>query len=303
MPEPAHAEDAPSTYAGALVQAARPRTLPAAATPVLVGTAIAVWGGAFEPVAAGVALACALLIQVGTNFANDYFDYRKGADTEDRVGETRVTQAGLAEPEQVKRWMVAAFGLAVLMGVYLVVVGGWPILAVGLASVAAAILYTGGPWPYGYHGLGDPFVFAFFGLVAVAGTHFVQAPSWSVDALVAGAGVGAMTTNILVVNNLRDVDTDRAAGKRTLAVILGPTGARAEYLGLLLGALAVPAVGAAALGWPRPTLLALGAVFLAARPAWTVLTTDDPEVLDAQLAPTARALLVYGLLLAGGFLL
>ncbi len=302
MTEPAHADDTPTTTTGALVHAARPRTLPAAATPVLLGTAIAYSDGTFAPVPALVALGCALLIQIGTNFANDYYDYVKGADTDERLGETRVTAAGLAEPSDVKRWMIAAFGLAVAMGAYLVYVGGWPILAIGLASVAAGILYTGGPWPFGYHGLGDLFVFVFFGLVAVAGTHYVQSLTWSTDALLAGAGVGALTTNILVVNNLRDIDTDPAAGKRTLAVMLGPRWTKAQYVILLVAALAMPIVGIIFRDWHALTLASLAASLPALSPLEAVVTNEDRGKLDAQLAPTARVLLVYGLLLAVGFL-
>ncbi len=303
MTQPAHHDAAPSTTAGAIVHAARPRTLPAAAAPVVVGTSIARAHGAFEPLPALAALACALLIQVGTNFANDYFDYQKGADTDDRVGETRVTQAGIVEPHQVQRWMIAAFATATLLGAYLVYEGGIPILAIGLASIAAGILYTGGPWPFGYHGLGDMFVFIFFGLVAVAGTYYVQALAWNPSPLLAGAAIGALATNILVVNNLRDIRTDADAGKRTLAVLLGPTLTKLEHATLLLAALAVPPVGVLTLDWNPYTLLATAALFPAARPAWTVLTTADPATLDDQLAPTARVLLIYGVLLAGGFLL
>jgi 1,4-dihydroxy-2-naphthoate octaprenyltransferase len=303
MPEHAHADDAPSSYAGALLQAARPRTLPAAATPVIVGSALAYANGVFDLVPAFVALAGALLIQVGTNFANDYFDYKKGADTEDRVGETRVTQAGLADPSDVKLWMATAFGLAVLVGGYLVAVGGWPIVAIGLASVAAGILYTGGPWPFGYHGLGDVFVFAFFGLIAVTGTYYVQALTWPIEAWLAGAGIGALSTNILVVNNLRDVDTDREAGKHTLAVILGRNGARIEYALLLALALAVPAIGVAYASYPSTAILAVGAGVLALPPLGTVLRTDDPAKLDDALQQTARVLLAYGLLFSIGVVL
>jgi 1,4-dihydroxy-2-naphthoate octaprenyltransferase len=300
MPEAAHADQGPSSYAGAILHAARPRTLPAAATPVLVGTALAYDAGAFALLPATGALVCALLIQIGTNFVNDYFDYEKGADTGDRVGETRVTQAGLAEPDHVKRWGGAAFGLALLAGVYLVSVGGWPILAIGVASIAAAILYTGGPWPYGYHGLGDLFVFVFFGLVAVGGTYYLQAGTLSLEALLVGAGVGALATTILVVNNLRDVPTDRAAGKRTLAVILGPAAARVEYAVLVAVAFAVPPVGILVFDLDPKAFLAMAAVLPAFQTFGVVQASEDPEQLDAQLPRTARVLALYGLLMAVG---
>jgi len=300
MPEAAHADDAPTTYAGAIVHAARPRTLPAAATPVLVGTALAYDQGTFAALPALGALVCALLIQVGTNFVNDYFDHAKGADTDDRVGELRVSQAGVADPAHVKGWGTTAFGLAVLAGVYLVSVGGWPILAIGLASILAAVLYTGGPWPYGYHGLGDPFVFVFFGLVAVGGTYYLQAGTVTVNAMLLGAGVGALATNILVVNNLRDVPTDRAAGKRTLAVVLGPAGARLEYALLLAMAFAVPPIAILIFGLDPKAFLAMAALIPAFGTFQVVEATEDPTVLDGQLPRTARVLAAYGLLVSLG---
>lgn len=306
MTETAEADEVPTTYAGALLHAARPRTLPAAATPVIVGTALAFDDGVFAPLPAMAALVCALLIQIGTNFANDLFDYEKGADTEDRVGEVRVTQSGAAEPGDVKRWMGACFALALVLGGYLVYVGGWPILAIGLASIAAALLYTGGPWPYGYHGLGDVFVFVFFGLVAVPGTYYVQAvmhpPATTVTlaTLLMGVAIGALATNILVVNNLRDEPTDRQAGKRTLAVILGRTGARLEYALLLAIAFAIPPVAILVFGLDPKAFAAMIALLPALQAFQTVEASDDPEVLDDQLARTARVLAIYGLLFAAG---
>jgi 1,4-dihydroxy-2-naphthoate octaprenyltransferase len=198
--------------------AARPATLPAAVVPVLVGTAAAVGGGAAPRPGPFVgALAAAVLIQVGTNLANDYFDYRKGADTIARLGPTRVTQSGLVAPSTVRAATALTFGLAALIGLYLVWVGGWPILVVGLLSILSGIAYTGGPWPLGYHGLGDLFVFVFFGVVAVTGSAYLQTGQLEPFALLASVPVGMLVTAILVVNNLRDVETDRAAGKRTLA--------------------------------------------------------------------------------------
>ncbi|MEM4782045.1 MAG: 1,4-dihydroxy-2-naphthoate polyprenyltransferase [Halalkalicoccus sp.] len=238
----------------AWLMAARPQTLPAAAAPVIVGVGLAIHDGVFAPLPALAAFVGAALIQIGTNFANDYYDAIKGADTDDREGFTRVTQSGLIAPEEVKRAMILTFALAILVGTYLVFVGGVPILAIGLASVASGIAYTGGPYPFGYRGLGDLFVFVFFGLIAVTSTYYVQAaallaepfPLWipsgtiTTEAVVASLSVAALSTAILVVNNVRDLETDREAGKRTLAVILGYRFARIEYVGLFALAYLTP---------------------------------------------------------------
>src|SRR5690606_23925593 len=175
------------------------------------------------------ALICALLIQIGTNFANDVFDYQKGTDTQERTGPLRVTQAGLLTPRQVFRGMCLVFGLAFLIGLYLIAVGGWPILVIGLLSILSGIAYTGGPYPLGYHGLGDLFVFIFFGPVAVCGTYYVQALEWSWLALISSVPVGLLSVAILIVNNYRDRHTDVKAGKRTLAVRLGGKLTRWQY--------------------------------------------------------------------------
>lgn len=301
MPETAHAD--PSTRLGAFLHASRPRTLPAAAAPVLVAVALAWAEGVFVLWPAVTALTCALLLQIGTNFANDYYDHVHGADNDERVGETRVTAAGIVQPAEVRAWMLATFLVAAVLGLYLVHRGGWPILAIGAASILAGVLYTGGPWPYGYHGLGDLFVLVFFGLVAVAGTYYVQALTWSTSSLIAGIGVGAMATAILVVNNLRDIRTDAKAGKTTLAVIMGRTGTQIEYMGLLAVGLATPIAGVLLLGWSPWALLALGAFLLAGKPLHKVLTFRDPSTLDPALAQTARVLGAYGLLLAAGLVL
>jgi 1,4-dihydroxy-2-naphthoate octaprenyltransferase len=210
--------------------AARPKTLPAAAAPVIVGSAAAFVDGAFQPLPALAALLAALLLQIGANLANDVFDFHKGADTQERLGPVRVTQSGMLSPEQVMGGMWVTFGLAALLGLYLAWVGGWPIILIGVASIAAAILYTGGPFPFGYYGLGDLFVFIFFGLVAVCGTYYIQVAALTPLAIWSSIPMGLLITAILVVNNLRDIDTDRQAGKRTLAVRLGTEGARWEYV-------------------------------------------------------------------------
>lgn len=288
------------TRAQAWLLAVRPKTLTAAVAPVLAGTGLAAHHDSLAVVPAAAALIGAVLIQIGTNLANDYYDFVRGGDTAERVGPVRVTQAGILPPETVKRGMITALGAAMLVGVYLVWVAGWPVVWIGLASVACAVLYTGGPFPLAYHGLGDAFVFVFFGLVAVGGTYYVQALGWPPDALLAGVGLGALNTAILVVNNLRDIETDARAGKRTLAVRLGPTGTKIEYVVALLVAAAVPVTGVVLLGWPAPSLAALGALVFGAGPLKTVLGFADPRELIPALGGTARVVALYGALLALG---
>jgi len=283
--------------------AARPRTLTAAVAPVAVGAGLAAHDGVFAALPAAAALLGAILIQIGTNFANDYYDFVRGGDTEERVGPTRVTQAGIIEPEAVKRGMVVVLGAAMLVGVYLVAVAGWPILVIGLASVLCAVAYTGGPFPLAYHGLGDLFVFIFFGLIAVGGTYFVQALAWPPDALLAGVGLGALSTAILVVNNLRDIETDTRAGKRTLAVRLGVSGTRAELVALVALGAVVPIAGWQIYGWPVASLTSLMAIPLAVPPVRTAFRYEHPAELIPALGATARVVVVYGLLLATGLAL
>ncbi len=281
--------------------ASRPKTLPAAAVPVIVGAAVAIGEGAFRFGPALAALMGALLIQIGTNFANDVFDYRKGADTGERLGPLRVTQAGLMPPQAVLAGMWLTFGLAAVIGLYLVFVGGWPVVVIGILSILAGIAYTGGPFPLGYHGLGDLFVFIFFGLVAVCGTYYVQAGTVSSLAIWAAIPVGLLATAILVVNNLRDVDTDRAAGKKTLAVRLGPEGAQAQYLLLLGLSYLVPLgiwLGGRATPWVMLTWLSLPLAI----PLLKLIFTTTGRRLNQALAGTARLELIYGLLLSAGLI-
>src|SRR5271169_1530638 len=216
--------------------AARPRTLPAAVAPVLVGTSLALGNGSFDPFAFLAALLGALFIQVGTNLSNDYSDARRGADTEDRLGPVRVTAGGLVPPSQVLMATYVTFGLAVACGAYLVAVAGPELLAVGAASILAGVLYTGGPRPYGYEGLGELFVFLFFGIVAVVGSYYVQIQSLPWEAFVCAVPVGLLASAILVVNNVRDLDSDGRAGKRTLAVRLGRERTRVLYVAMVAGA-------------------------------------------------------------------
>jgi len=285
------------------LMAARPKTLPAAIAPVLVGTALAATQGAFRPLTFLAALVGALFIQIGTNLSNDYSDARRGADTEDRLGPVRVTAGGLVPPRQVLRATALAFGIAVLAGSYLVATSGWELLVAGVLSILAGVLYTGGPRPYGYEGLGEVFVFLFFGIVAVAGSYFVQTEEVTAAALLLAVPVGLLATAILVVNNVRDLETDRRAGKRTLAVRLGRAGARRLYLLCVAGAF---------LTAPLPWLLEEGSAWLAlvvlalplALPvARTVLTRTDGPALNGALAATGRLQLVFCVLLALGLLL
>ena len=220
--------------------ASRPRTLPAAVAPVLVGSALAAHDGGFHGGAAGLCLAFALLVQIGTNFANDYYDFIKGADTVHRVGPTRAVAAGLVAPRTMHRAMLLVFLLATVVGLGLLAHGGPWLLAVGVASIACGIGYTGGPYPLGYHGLGDLFVFLFFGLVAVMTTYFVEVGQLPFATLPAAAAIGLLAANILLVNNYRDLETDAAAGKRTLVVRFGRPWARAQHGLCLLAALAAP---------------------------------------------------------------
>lgn len=285
----------------AWIHGARPHTLPAAVAPVLVGGGLALAEGAFRAAPFGAALVAAVLLQVGTNLANDYFDYRRGTDTDDRPGGfVRITQAGLVPPDRVRRWFLGAFLLSLVPGAYLVWVGGWPILVIGLLSIAAGITYTGGPRPFGYVGLGDLATFLFFGLVAVAGTHYVQSLRFEPWTLLAGAGVGALTTAILVINNLRDRETDARAGKRTLAVLLGERGSRAEYVTLLGAAALVPVLGVWVAGWSPWAVLGSAAVLRAIPAGRTVLSRARPAALDRALVGTGRTLALYGFLFAAG---
>jgi 1,4-dihydroxy-2-naphthoate octaprenyltransferase len=282
------------------VLAARPATLPAALTGVAVGIGAAVGTGV--PFRLDTALGClavALLLQVVANFANDLFDFRRGADSAGRTGPTRVAAAGLVTERQLEIAIAATIALAGIVGLWLAFVGGPVLLALGGLAIVAALAYTGGPWPYGYRGLGEVFVFVFFGLVAVVGTAYLQAVRLEWLFLAAAVPVGALTTAILVVNNLRDIPTDRAAGKRTLAVILGPRATQAEYALLLGVAFAVPLVLAAA-GRPPLVLAPLAVLPLCVPLLRTVRGFDDPRQLNAALKGTARLALAHGLLFAAG---
>ena len=277
--------------------AARPRTLPAAVAPVLVASALAWRDGDFTPSAALAALAFALLIQIGTNFANDYYDFIQGADTAERVGPRRAVAAGLVRPAVMKRAMIGVFAAAFLVGLTLLGYGGWPLLLVGVASILCGVAYTGGPYPLGYNGLGDVFVFIFFGLVAVATTYFVQAGVLTDDVWIIGAGIGALAANILVVNNYRDAETDAKAGKRTLVVRFGRGFARAQFVvshGVALAALVL--IGAD--DWHPAVLIAASAACVAAGWVQTrrLVRAKTPAELIKLLGATGLWLAVYALI-------
>jgi 1,4-dihydroxy-2-naphthoate octaprenyltransferase len=280
-------------------EAARPRTLPAALAPIAVGTATAHAAGQGRPGVAALALATALALQIAANLANDVFDYERGADGEDRLGPPRATQQGWVRPESMRRAAVGCLAVAVCLGLGLVWRGGWPIALAGIASLVAALAYTGGPWPLGYHGLGDLTVFIFFGLVGVVGSHYVQALSPSSAAFAAAIPVGLLATAILAVNNLRDIDADRRAGKHTLAVRMGPLWTRRYYMALVAGA-PVSVVAAVATETLSPGAL----LSLALVPALIGLARAGRHLanaeLNALLAATARYGTLFCLALAVG---
>lgn len=290
---------APVAPARAWLLAARPATLPAAAVPVLVGTAAAVSEGArLRPVVFATTLVCALLIQIGTNFANDYSDFHRGADHEGRLGPVRVTQSGLISQSDVRRGIIVAFGLAVLLGAALALIGGWPIVVIGVLSVLSGLAYTGGPFPFGYHGLGELFVFVFFGVVAVCGAAYLQLGTWNGFALALSLPIGLLVTNILLVNNLRDLPTDRAAGKRTLAVRIGERATRLQYAAFTALAYIVPTALAVSERSRRWLLLPLFTLPLAAGLARRVLGGLAGRELNPMLKHTGQLLLLFGILLA-----
>jgi 1,4-dihydroxy-2-naphthoate octaprenyltransferase len=285
------------------VLAARPATLPAAAAPVLVGSALASRNDVFRWDAFAVVLFSALAIQVGVNFANDLADAQRGADTEHRIGPTRAVATGLLTASQMKRGIAVAFGLAALGGLYLVYLGGWVILAIGVVSIVAALGYTNGPVPYGYYGLGELFVFVFFGLVATAGTRFVYDRSAPADAWVSGVTIGLLAAAILVANNVRDVDTDREAGKRTLAVILGRQGGRWLYVLTIGAAFIVLITGVTFEVLPFGMLLALVAVLMAFPLIRTIFAETAGPPLISVLKGTARLQFLVAALMSIGALI
>jgi 1,4-dihydroxy-2-naphthoate polyprenyltransferase len=284
--------------------AARPKTLPAAVAPVVIGTAIAFTDGKGHPLSALLAAICALLIQIGTNYANDYFDYVKGTDAPSRLGPTRATAAGWVTPQAMKRAFFLVFGLAALAGIPLLIRGGWPALLIGFSCIAAGILYTGGPFPLGYNGLGDLFVFVFFGLVAVGGTYYVQALEFNSTVLLAGVAPGLLSTAILTVNNLRDVENDRIAGKRTVPVLFGVAFGRGEYLFcVLIACIGTPLLLATLRLAPLLVMVASASLLFSITPLRTLFREPPGAAYNEVLAQTGRLLLIYSILFSIGMLL
>lgn len=282
--------------------ACRPRTLPAAVAPVAVGSAVAAHDHRFDPTAAFLCLLFGLLVQIGTNFANDYYDFVHGADTAARVGPRRAVSSGLVRPEAMHRAMIGVFITAFISGLGLIHWGGPWMLAIGLASILCGAAYTGGPWPLGYHGLGDVFVFLFFGLVAVGTTYFVQAGRLSGHAVLAGVPMGLLAANILLVNNYRDADTDAAAGKRTLVVRFGRRFARAQFAASLGAALAVPVLFRLS-GYGNACLLPVITAPLAWNHLRRLAPDRTPQQLVALLGDTGKFIAIYAALFAAGILL
>ena len=282
--------------------AARPKTLWAAVSPVMIGTAMAYEAGCGSWFPAIAALFGAIMIQIGTNFANDYFDWKKGADTEDRLGPTRVTQAGLVRPETIKLALIIAFLMAGASGAYLTWHAGWPLAIICITSVLSGIFYTAGPYPLAYIGLGDLFVLIFFGPVAVGGTYYVQALEIQNTVLLAGLAPGLFSVAILTVNNLRDIDNDRKSGKRTLAVRLGKNFAKGEYLlSIILGSF-IPIVLAIA-DFSHPlSLLTVILPIIAIPSIKKVFCSSDGATLNSVLAGTGKLLLIYSIIFSIGWL-
>ena len=281
------------------MMAARPKTLPAAAAPVVLGTSLAYWDRVFQAGPALAALLGAFWLQIGSNLANDVFDFQRGADQEERLGPTRVTQTGLLSPRQVLLGMWVSFGAAALCGLYLTWAAGWPVIVIGLTSIAAALAYSGGPFPFGYHGLGDVFVILFFGVAAVGGTYFVQADKITLNGIAMGFVMGLLIDNILVVNNLRDIPLDSKAGKNTLAVLIGAKATRLQYLANLLAAFLAPVFL-----WGMGKL-PLGVMLIAGTLPWGVMLIGQiwhlkGRELNKTLAATGQFALGYALLFALG---
>lgn len=292
-----------STSLSIWIKAARPQTLPAAFVPVCVGASLAFHDQQFLLAPTVVALLCAFLIQIGTNFANDYFDFKKGADTDDRIGFERATAKGLISARSMRNATIITMGIAFLLGLYLVWHAGWAIFWIGIASLIFGILYTGGPFPLGYNGLGDIFVFLFFGIVAVIGTYYVNALEWSNTSFWASLSVGALATNILVVNNLRDVEQDQAAGKNTLGVLLGEQALRWEYLLMLLLALAIPPHFYVQLNFGIVIFLPFLTIPLGIYLLSKVWFEDDKRTFNSLLKQTAQFMTLFGILFSIGIII
>ena len=284
------------------IKAARPQTLAAAFVPVCVGASLAFHDQQLLWVPTTIALLCAFLIQIGTNFANDYFDFKKGADTKDRIGFERATSNGLISENEMRNATVITMAIAFLLGLYLVWHAGWVVFWIGVGSLLFGVLYTGGPFPLAYNGLGDIFVFIFFGIIAVMGTYYVNALHWSTASFWASLSVGALSTNILVINNLRDLEQDAQTGKNTLGVIFGENFLRIEYLTMLFFALAIPPHFYFKLNYGAiiflPFLIIPFAIILLKK----VWFEDDKRTFNTLLEQTAQFMTLYGILFSIGII-
>ena len=286
----------------AWVLATRPRTLPAALVPVLVGSSIAINDGMFKPLAAIVALVCAILIQIGTNFVNDLYDFLHGTDKKDRIGPKRVVTSGLISIPEMKLGIIFVFGLSFVLGMYLVHLAGWEILLLGVISILAGIAYTAGPFPLAYNGLGDIASFLFFGLIGTVGTYYVQANEISPFAFWSSIPVGALITNILVVNNYRDREEDQSNGKNTLAVLLGEKFARLQYVFFMIVSYAILFVVYFTYKNSAWVFLPLISLPLSVKLIKMIFTLRGRE-LNKTLELTAKLSALYGLLFAAGILI
>ncbi len=287
---------------GKWILAVRVKTLPAAISPVILGTALAFHDGVFHAFTFLMTLLAAVLIQIGANFANDYYDFQKGSDRDDRVGPTRATQSGLITPEKMKLAMWRIFALAIFVGFYLAYIGGWPIVVIGLASIAAGIAYTGGPYPLGYYGWGDILVFIFFGLIAVPGTYFLQTGSITETSFWLGAALGMLSTAILVVNNIRDMETDIVTGKKTLAIRLGKSFSQIEFSILVIFPFIIPLC----MWWnTRDNMSLLITLFSLPIAVHLIiqLNSKSGRELNNVLAGTARFLFIFTILFSLGLIL
>jgi len=285
------------------LMACRPRTLTAAISPVMIGSVMAFGDGVHHIPSAFLCLLAALSIQIGTNLANDYFDYKKGADSGKRIGPTRVTQAGLIKPEAIKWAFILTFLFSAFICFLLFKRGGAPIAIIGILSITSGILYTAGPKPLGYVGLGDLFVLIFFGPVAVGGTYYVQSFEMNYAILLAGLAPGLISVAILTVNNYRDIENDRKIGKRTLAVRFGRSFAQREYLYCLVGASLLPVLIYGLINDHQPILLCTITLVLAIPTIQTVFTKTDGPSLNTALAMTGKLLLIYSVLFSIGWIL
>lgn len=285
------------------LEASRPKTLAAAFVPVLTGATLAWQSATINWMNTTVALICAFLIQIGTNYANDYFDFIKGADTNARIGFRRATAAGMVTPQQMRNATILVMSLAFVLGLYLVWAAGWIILVIGLLSLLFGVLYTGGPFPLSYNGLGDIFVFIFFGITAVMTTYYINTLEWSEASFWASLAIGALCVNILVVNNLRDVEQDAISGKKTLGVLFGENTLKAEYALMVALAYAIPPHFYFVLNFSAWVFLPFLALPLAVYYSYNIITETNKANLNRMLELTAQFMVLFGVLFSAGIML